>query len=202
MTVLKSPNDVMQIAGGGYYIALRLGFAFPLEEVNALPPTWVDHYTAARFMLNDPVIRWVYANTGSIRWSEIKIPDPMNVLGQAVQFGLRFGVAISCFDNNADGQRSFGFFARSDREFNRAEIDLLTAYVTRLHLDKAPPSNLTAAELEVLQMVKQGHRLKEIAHELGVSEGAVKQRLKNAKLKLEAKTGAQAATMASEFGLI
>jgi LuxR family transcriptional regulator len=153
-------------------------------------------------MLNDPVIRWVYANTGSIRWSEIPISDPMNVLGQARQFGLRYGVAISCFDNNADGQRSFGSFARLDREFDRAEIALLSDYVTRLHLAKAPPSNLTSAEIEVLQMVKQGRRLKEIAHELGVSEGAVKQRLKNAKLKLGAKTGAQAAAMASEFGLI
>lgn len=202
MTVLTSPDDVVRIAGGGYYIALRLGFAFPLEEVNALPSAWVDHYTAARFMLNDPVIRWVYANTGSIRWSEIKIPDPMNVLSQATQFGLRYGVAISLFDINADGHRSFGYFARHDREFDPTEIELLSAYVTRLHLAKAPPSNLTAAELEALQMVKQGHRLKEIAHELGVSEGAVKQRLKNAKLKLGAKTSAQAAAMVSEFGLI
>ena len=37
-------------------------------------------------------------------------------------------------------------------------------------------------------MVKDGKRLKQIAHELGVSEGAVKQRLKNAKTKLGAAT--------------
>ena len=35
-----------------------------------------------------------------------------------------------------------------------------------------------------------------------VSEGAIKQRLKNAKLKLNAKTGPQAAALASQFGLI
>lgn len=51
-------------------------------------------------------------------------------------------------------------------------------------------------------MVKDGKRLKQIAHELGVSEGAVKQRLKNAKLKLGAATGAQAAARAAGFGLI
>ena len=51
-------------------------------------------------------------------------------------------------------------------------------------------------------MVRDGLRVKQIAYELGVSEGAVKQRLKNAKLKLGAQTGAQAAAMASEFGLI
>ncbi len=202
MTDLAGSDDVALLAKSGYYIALRLGFAFPLEEVNALPPRWVDHYTSQRFMLNDPVIRWVYANVGAVRWSAIPFSDPMNIMTQAKTFGLRFGVAISCFDNNAEGQRSFGSFARPDREFDDGEIASLSAYINRLHLAKAPPSNLTAAELEVLQMVKEGRRLKEIAHELGVSEGAVKQRLKNAKLKLGAKTGAQAAAMANDFGLI
>ena len=58
---------------------------------------------------------------------------------------------------------------------------MLTAYVTRRHIEKAPPRNITDAELEALRMVKDGMRLKQIAHSLGVSEGAVKQRLRNAK---------------------
>jgi LuxR family transcriptional regulator len=66
----------------------------------------------------------------------------------------------------------------------------------------APPTNLTMAELEALRMVKEGMRLKQMAHALGVSEGAIKQRLRNAKLKLGASTGAQAATRASDYGLI
>jgi len=51
-------------------------------------------------------------------------------------------------------------------------------------------------------MIKSGQRIKQIAHEIGVSEGAIKQRLKNAKRKMDAKTGPQAAAMASQFGLI
>jgi len=65
-----------------------------------------------------------------------------------------------------------------------------------------PPTNLTAAELEALAMVKDGQRLKQIAYNLGVTEGAVKQRLKNAKIKLGANTSTQAATMARQFKLI
>ena len=200
MTGLISQTDIAAIAPAGYYIALRVGFAFPLEEVNALPADWVEHYTTQRFMLHDPVIRWIYTNTGAIRWSEITLDDPMRVMQQAHAFGLRFGCA--CFDGNAEGQRSFGSFVRGDREFNNAEIAVLRAYVTRLHHDKAPPTNLTKAEIEALRMVKEGKRLKEIAHVIGVSEGAIKQRLRNAKLKLGAKTSAQAAAAASEFGLI
>ncbi len=42
---------------------------------------------------------------------------------------------------------------------------------------------LTKAEREVLEKLHQGKGLKEIAHELWVSEGAIKQRHKNAKIK-------------------
>lgn len=196
------PAEIRHLASVGYYLALRVGFAFPMEEVQALPSAWVEHYTRQRFMLSDPVIRWIYANTGAARWSAIGVDDPRQVLVQARSFGLHYGVAISVFDNNTEGQRSFGSFVRADREFEDAEIRLLQTYVVRLHHEKAPPTNLTAAELEALRMVKEGKRLKQIAHELGVTEGAVKQRLKNAKLKLGAATGAQAATRASGFGLI
>lgn len=202
LTELNSAEDVEMIAINGYYIALRVGFAFPLEEVNALPAPWVDHYTTHRFMLHDPVIRWIYANTGAIRWSAIDLPDPMRVLDQAQTFGLRYGVAVACFDGNREGQRSFGTFARSDREFEQAEIDALHAYVVQRHHAKAPPTNLTHAELEALRMIKEGLRLKQIAYSLSISEGAVKQRLKNAKIKLGAQTSAQAAAMVREFGLI
>lgn len=195
-------EDVDKIATNGYYIALRVGFAFPLEEMNTLPSAWVDHYTTHRFMLQDPVVRWIYQNTGATRWSAIELQDPMRVLDQAQTFGLRYGAAVACFDGNKEGQRSFGTFSRPDREFTKDEIGALHAYVMKLHHEKAPPTNLTAAELEALKMVKEGMRLKQIAHDLGISEGAVKQRLKNAKTKLNAQTSAQAAAMVGEFGLI
>lgn len=202
MSTVLGPDEVAHFAPAGYYVALRIGFAFPVEEVNQLPSDWVEHYTKNRYMLFDPVIRWVYGNTGAVRWSAIDLDDPRRVLGQAQTFGLRYGVAVACLDGAGEGQRSFGSFARSDREFNDLEIRLLKAYITRRHNEMAPPTNLTKAELEALGMVRDGRRVKEIAYALGVSEGAVKQRLKNAKLKLNAKTGSQAAALAAQYGLI
>lgn len=200
-TVL-GPEDVQELAPVGYYLALRVGFAFPMEEINALPAEWIEFYTRERFMLFDPVIRWSYQSVGAIRWSEIPMPDPRGILDQARTFGLLYGVAIAVFDGNAAGLRSFGSFLRADREYHDDEIARLHAHVEHLHLDREPPTNLTQAELEALRMVKDGLRLKQIAHELGVTEGAVKQRLKNAKTKLGAATGTQAATMARGYGLI
>lgn len=190
------------IAPAGHYLALRVGFSFPVYEQNALPAEWVKIYTAQGFMLHDPVIQWLYSNIGAVRWSEIEIADPRDVLGKATAFFLNYGVAISYMDDDQTGQRSFGTFSRSDREFTDAEIELLSGQILHLHSTKAPPTNLTEAEKEVLVMVKNGMLLKQIAAELSVSQGAIKQRLKNAKNKLDARNSAQAAAMALEYGLI
>ncbi|MEN9013099.1 MAG: autoinducer binding domain-containing protein [Yoonia sp.] len=195
-------QQIEELAPAGYYLALRICFAFPVEEVNALPTEWIEHYTKNGLMLFDPVMRWAYGTTGSKRWSEMDLDDPRKVLGQAQTFGLRYGVAVSVFDGNAAGQRSIGSFSRSDREFFDLEIELLLAFVKRRHAELAPPTNVTMAELEALGMVRDGKRLKQIAFDLGVTEGAVKQRLKNAKVKLGAKTSTQAAAMANQYGLI
>ena len=202
MSVLIGPAEIAQLAPAGYYIALRIGFAFPIEETNALSSDWIGHYTKQRFMLYDPTVRWAYANVGCIRWSEITLDDPKRVMAQARSFGMRYGLTVSVFDSGKDQQRSLASFTRSDREFSTLEAKLLQVYLTRRHTETAPPTNLTKAEIEALGMIKDGRRLKEIAFQLKVSEGAVKQRLKNAKLKLGAKTGTQAAALASQYGLI
>lgn len=186
----------------GHFLALRIGFAFPIFEQNSLPPAWIETYSSRGLVLADPVMHWLYSNTGATRWSEINIDDPRGVMNQAAGFGLVYGVAVCCADAGPHGQRSFGSFSRSDREFEDAEIEALEMSLRALHDSLLPPSNLTKAELEALGMVKNGLLMKEIADLLGVSEGAVKQRLKNAKCKLNAKTSTQAATMATSYGLI
>jgi len=200
--VIVDPDDIRALAPAGHYLALRVGFAFPLEEVNGLPSDWVDCYTRGRFMLFDPVIRWSYQNRGVIRWSEIDLPDPRGVLAQACRHGLRYGVSVSIHDEDEGGERSFGSFLRRDREYTLEEMERLHACVAALHAERKPPDNLTPAEIEALSMVRDGMRLKQVAHALGVSEGAIKQRLRGARDKLGATTNAQAAARARGFGLI
>lgn len=195
-------DDIAAIAPAGYFIALRIGFAYPMEEINALPPDWVETYTRKGYMLFDPVVRWAYGHTGTQSWRALYADDAKGVLEEAGRHGLKHGVIISVYDGNDDGQRSFGSFARADRDFFQSEINVLEAFVRRRHSEMAPPVNLTDAELEALRLVAKGQRLKEIAFDLSVTEGAVKQRLKNAKDKLGAKTSTQAAAMARQFGLI
>lgn len=191
-----------ELAPAGYYLAVRVGFAFPLAEYNALPESWVAEYTREGMMLDDPVMRWLYGHAGACRWGALDLPDPRGILARAAAHGMHFGVAVAQVDPGPKGQRSFGSFARADREFTDEEIDKLSLLVGHLHETSATPTNLTEAELEALRMVKEGLLLKEIANQLGVSEGAVKQRLKNARLKLGARNGSQAVSIAVEAGLI
>ena len=105
-----------ELANAGYYIAYRVGFLLPEFEHNALPRAWVHKYTQYGLMMLDPVMRWIYSNTGAARWSDIDFPDFSGVLTQAAEYGLTYGAAISMVDTKGNGQRSFGNFARSDRE--------------------------------------------------------------------------------------
>jgi LuxR family transcriptional regulator len=191
-----------RLAGAGYYIALRVGFILPLAERNTMPQAWIDRYTRLGYLVHDPVIRWVYGNTGVIRWSAIDLPDPRGILREAAEYGMRFGLAVCCPPVQENGQRSFATFARSDREFTDAESRELQARVAAMHQAATPPANLTRGEIEALSMMRDGLLLKEIAGRLGVTEGAIKQRVRSAKEKLNAKTAPQAVSCAAGYGLI
>jgi LuxR family transcriptional regulator len=173
-----------------------------MVELNHLPANWVREYTAGGLIVHDPAMAWAYRNSGVIRWSELRDGDVQGVLELAKNHELNFGAVASFTDSGSSGQRTFGFFCRSDREYRAAELDQLHRSLVAAHRAHAQPRNLTAAELETLGLVKNGLLMKEIACVLGVSESAIKQRLKNARIKLSAKTGPQAAARATMLGMI
>lgn len=190
------------LAPAGYYIAIRIGFAFPTVEHNCLPNAWVREYTVSGMLVHDPAMAWAYQNQGYIRTSALAAEDGQGVLELAKYHGLNFGAAVSCIDADEGGERSFGIFFRYEREYTVPELEQLHAGVLRMHRAYARPKNLTGAELETLGLVKNGLLMKEIASVLGVSESAIKQRLRNARVKLNAKTGSQAAARATMLGMI
>lgn len=190
------------LAPAGFYIAIRVGFAFPMVEHNHLPATWIREYGTSGLIVYDPVMAWAYKHCGVARCSALGEEDTQGVLELAKNHGLNFGAVASCVDEEDAAQRSFGFFFRSDREYESAELELLNSSLVGIHQAHAQPKKLTAAEIETLSLVKNGLLMKEIALHLGISESAIKQRLKNARLKLNAKTGPQAAATATMLGVI
>ncbi len=202
MTAVTNVDEFGTLAPAGFYVAIRLGFAFPMIERNHLPASWVREYTVSGLIVHDPAVSWAYSNCGVARWSDLFGSDTQGVFELAKNHRLNFGAVASCIDEGGARQRSFGLFCRSDREFLTAELDGLHESLMAAHQAHARPTNLTAAELETLGLVKNGLLMKEIAALLGISESAIKQRLKNARLKLNAKTGSQATARATMLGMI
>ncbi len=191
------------VAPAGHYIALRLGFISPEEEINTFAPDWIDHYTANGLALYDPLMRWVYSSNGAIRWSALDLPDPMGVLSAYARYGMPFGAVICVTADEDRPRRTFGYFAREDRELTAGEIGELEATLRAVHFhDAEEEEELTRAQTEALRLLSRGMRLKEIAHALGISESAVKARLKSAMARMDARTPVQAASIASHRGLL
>jgi DNA-binding CsgD family transcriptional regulator len=190
-----------RIAPAGHYAAVRLGFFSPEEESNSFSPDWVHHYTVNGLALHDPLMRWVYSGSGARRWSALDLPDPMRVLTAYADFGMPFGAVVCVTADDARPSRTFGYFARRDRDLTDAEIADLESTLRALHVGEAEDSQgLTRAQAEALRLLSRGMRLKQIAFALGISESAVKARLKSAVARMDARTPAQAASLAAERG--
>ncbi len=201
--IKKWEQTYSEIAPAGCYIALWLGFYAPEEELNTFPAAWIEEYTIRGLALDDPLMRWAYNSEGVIRWSELETLDPANVLKSYAAHGLRYG-AVACVPGKTDHPvRSIGFFARSDREFADDEMQRL---YRELQADHESMMNvegtLTQAQIDALRLLASGMRQKEIAHALGISQSAVKARLKGSVRKMGAKTAVQAASIASRKGLL
>ena len=71
-----------------------------------------------------------------------------------------------------------------------------------LHDSATPPESLTNAQRHALRTVASGHRYLEAAALLGISESALKARLKSARERLHARTTAEAIQRAQEYNLL
>lgn len=204
MTQAGIKREMRKIAPGGFYLALRIGFAYPKEEINEFPEAWVERYTEESYVVLDPVVRWAFLHTGAKRYADFIIEgaDGFEILVEAKSYGLEHGAGVSVTDDDSMEMRSYGSFARQDREFTDAELERLIELLMNYHRAEELQRPLTRNELAVLAMIKDGHRVKFIAAQIGVSEEAIRLRLKNARTKLGASSGAHAAALASARGLI
>lgn len=187
------------LAPAGYFVGLHIRFTAPLFTFQTYDQAWIDHYTENGFVLRDPMTAWGFSTTGTIRWSDPRLPDPFGLFDVARGFGLNHGVTIACGPIKS---RTIASFARSDREYKDAEIETITAIVHRLHDMTEPPEQLTKAQVEALRCIAGGDRFAAAAVKLGISESALKARITSARVRLMARTTAEAIQRAKDFRLI
>ena len=158
-------RDLRHVAPAGHYAALRLGFFSPEEELNTFPAAWIDHYTVNGLALHDPLMRWIYSGSGARRWSDLGLPDPM---GGPVRLlpdsACRYGAVVCVTADEDRPRRTFGYFARADRELTDGELRELEATLRAVHFheteaEQAPdPRPDRGAAAAVARNAAQGDR--------------------------------------------
>lgn len=198
-TLMMLVEELDSLAPMGCAVALHIRFATPLYKYSTYPEAWRTIYDENAFGLRDPLVFWGVGVLGSARWSEIAMPDPFDILGKARDHGLIYG-AVGSYGKITS--RSLMGIARSDRECTDTEIAEAMQILQKMHDLAAPPSDLTPAMTEALTLVGQGHRHTAAAAELGISESALKARLSSARIRLGARTTAEAVRKAREYGFL
>jgi LuxR family transcriptional regulator len=192
-------RQLAQIAPVGFFFALHIRFALPLLHHQTYPQGWTDRYTEEAFALRDPIIAWGFSQVGVARWSEIEIPDPFDILGQAAEHGMVFGFAVSCGPMKS---RTIASGARGDREFEDDEMSRFQGLIEQLHHLTEPPTSLTKAQIEALRRIAEGDRHAAAAARLNISESALKARLSAARTALLARTTTEAIQRARDYRLL
>lgn len=187
------------LAPGGFFFALHIRFALPLLSHQTYPEAWTERYTEEAYALRDPVIAWGFSTTGRCRWSEIEIPDPFDIFGQARSFGMVYGFAVSCGPMKS---RTIASASRADREFTDDEMAEFERLIIQLHGITEPPTALSKAQVEALRCVAEGDRYAAAAAKLGISESALKARLASARSTLLARTTTEAVQRARDYRLL
>ncbi len=187
------------IATSGYFIGLHIRFTSPLLTFQTYDQAWIDHYTENGYVLRDPMTAWGFSRTGAIRWSDPQLLDPFGLFKEAALYGLHHGVTVACGPIKS---RTIASFARNDREFRDDEIGRIETTVRRLHDLTEPPEALTEAQILALRCIAGGDRHAAAAEKLGISESALKARITSARVRLMARTTAEAIQRAKDYRLI
>jgi LuxR family transcriptional regulator len=184
-------RKLARMAPKGFFFALHIRFAMPLIDIQTYPQDWIDRYTEQAYVFRDPIIAWGFSTTGTARWSELTIPDPFDIMGQARSFGMVYGLSVSTGPMRS---RTIASASREDREFTDAEIAQFAEVIESQHA--------ITAQIEALRCIAAGDRHAAAAAKLGISESALKARLASARAALLARTTTEAIQRARDYRLL
>lgn len=167
--------------------------------VTTYPDEWTTEYVNKNYAYLDPTLQWAMFRQGIARWSDVKLPDVLGVMKQALKHGLRYGATVS---RKTGKKRTMLFVSKSDREFTDLELEKLLD-VSNVFFDAVgSETKLNTQELDTIKLLVEGESISDIAEKLGISQSAVKTRLFSARKKMDAKNNAQLVFKVGESNLL
>lgn len=193
---LKRLND---LAPAGYSVGAHIRFAKPLFFRSTYPDAWRDAYRSGGLAMRDPLVFWGVGHTGAIRWSEVDLPDPFDIMGKAAAHGLRYGAVAA---TGKITSRTILGAARADRDLTDAELEQIRDIAEVVHEIAGDRPVLSDIERATLRALDGGMAPAAVAETHRISEGALDAQLSAAREKLGAGTTAEALRMARDYRLI
>lgn len=172
-------DDVKKIATAGFSLLLN-GTFFGTEHFECTYPVkWQLIYQKRLYITYDPILKFASrANGGDSRWSELDMLGSKAFMKSARAYGLVYGAV---FARRVASGVSLLSTARTDRELEDREIETLSDIATSFFAEIGERSPLTPKHIEVIQCLANGLNVEQAAHQLGLTESAVKTRLKKAR---------------------
>ena len=144
-------GEFKERSSSGYAMGLHINFTTPAYFFQSYPRDWLEHYSNAGLLVNDPTVAWCFENIGYRRWSELD--DPAGVLNEAAKYDLCYGFSYA---TNTGGSLSMSGFTRPDREFSDAEIKELVDLFEAMHIatkDQAALPPETVSQLKKMSIM-------------------------------------------------
>lgn len=186
--------------------------ALPQFFHSSWPKTWLDRYVSGGYVTYDPCLQYIAENVRPVTFTEMPkqgwMTPPQHAMWQDVQaHGFTEGLVVPI--HNLQRPRAAAVYAGSVQEADPAafpSLYLIALYaherLRNLGREDAPGVILTAREQEVLSGLARGLTDDEIGHSLAISVRTVRFHLNQARIRLEARTRAQAVAIAVYRGLI
>ncbi len=191
---------VAAVEGAQFFVLVNFRLTSGSEyNETTYPREWVDQYEKDNLYVGDPTVLWAFLNEGCKRWSAIRMPDARRVFKKARTFGLTYGAIFAITVND---QKSILGVAHPERELTDEEIERIDREFRAAVGRFSSHSELTPAEIEVLQCLAHDFNVNEAALKLGISVTSAKQRLSRARTRLGCNSTARALVLATQRKLI
>lgn len=199
---------VRKLGSHGYTITINIQVPDADLIYSTYNPTWLEYYKSNVFVLRDPVFHWGLLGEGAIRWSEINLGELVNspytnrVFEMAREYGMNYGGVATARSTYGYKGRCYLSVARNDRELTDVELQELSDLLAEAIAGYRDTRGMGSTEIEVVQLLADGHTQEEIAQILGLSRAGVRKRIERARIAMNATNSLHMIAIAVERRLV
>lgn len=192
----------------------------PRHHVITNAERWMDHYVKANLRSRDPIVKYILERNTPVRWNDLPTmpnygsDEQLDVMRQASDFGMNYGVSIPC--RSADCLGVLSFAGDSPKSLQSCDELMIYGPVLSNHLldcvrrieqsqpaqSKEATEQLSPREIDALYWASEGKTAWEIGQILSISERTVVFHLTNATAKLGASSRQHAISKAILLGIL